>query len=233
MKLTHKVGDVHNVLTIRSYSRTDEYGRTYWNTSCSVCKGSHEVRSDGLHAKSECRKKRKVSPVAIAALLARNKSGTKHAKSKTMEYRAWKNMMGRCYCKTHPSYHLYGGRGITVIARWHVFENFYEDMGDMPVPGLTVDRINSKGHYEPGNCRWATWKVQNRNTTRNVHVTVGGETLILADWAVKFNITPGAMYKRAKRHGAEAAVKAALTGFASCLPSTPLASTPASMAVSP
>jgi hypothetical protein len=72
-------------------------------------------------------------------------------------------MIGRCrYPGTH-RYENYGGRGITVCDRWQRFEAFLEDMGERP-EGATLDRYpNKDGHYEPGNCRWATASEQGRN----------------------------------------------------------------------
>jgi hypothetical protein len=71
-------------------------------------------------------------------------------------------MLQRCFNVNNKAYCYYGERGITVCERWHSFENFYADMGDPP-PGLSIDRIEVNGNYEPGNCRWATQAEQVRN----------------------------------------------------------------------
>jgi hypothetical protein len=71
-------------------------------------------------------------------------------------------MLQRCFNPNHAGYRYYGARGITVYHRWLKFENFYADIGDPP-PGLSIDRIDNDGNYEPGNCRWATPAEQIRN----------------------------------------------------------------------
>lgn len=88
----------------------------------------------------------------------------------------WQAMLHRCNSSKSPAYKDYGGRGISVCARWSVFDNFLADMGVRPA-GLTLDRIDNNGNYEPSNCRWATWFQQAENRRNNVRLE-NGETLV-------------------------------------------------------
>lgn len=81
-------------------------------------------------------------------------------------YTTHKMMKQRCYNPKEKKYKNYGGRGIKVCDRWlgkEGFNNFIADMGERP-EGLTLDRINNNGDYEPSNCRWATYSEQSINT---------------------------------------------------------------------
>ena len=77
----------------------------------------------------------------------------------------WVSMRQRCFDPGHPCYPDYGGRGISICDDWRSFENFYADMLDPPL-GLSIDRINNDGNYEPSNCLWASASVQVRNRRR-------------------------------------------------------------------
>lgn len=102
-------------------------------------------------------------------------------------YRVWASMMARCFNPNAFSYKDYGGRGITVCERWQSFTKFQEDMGDR-AKGLTLERKENDGNYEPDNCCWASRKDQARNTRRNRNLTVNGETKTLAEWCEKLRI---------------------------------------------
>ena len=78
-------------------------------------------------------------------------------------YSSWQDMKKRCGNVNHKDFNHYGGRNISVCPQWNnSFENFLIDMGERP-KGLTLDRINNDGNYEPNNCKWSTRKEQANN----------------------------------------------------------------------
>lgn len=128
----------------------------------------------------------------------------KHGLTGIPEHRAWCRMMTRCHWLTPESedWELYQGRGIGVCPQWHEFAQFYSDMGSMPTPKHTLDRIDSEGNYEPSNCRWATQKQQANNKRSNRRITINGETKNLQEWAELAGVHASTMHERIAKYGA-------------------------------
>lgn len=119
---------------------------------------------------------------------------------KTPEHFAWMAMIGRCTNPTCHDYDRYGGRGITVCARWRDYVNFLADMGRKPSRSHTLDRWpDVNGNYEPGNCRWATWQQQQRNRSTNRVIVVNGVPRLLVEWAEVSGLHIGTLWRRLRR----------------------------------
>lgn len=113
-------------------------------------------------------------------------------------YISWAQMRSRCNNPRVPEYRNYGGRGIKVCARWDSFEAFLQDMGPRP-EGMTVERNDVHGDYEPSNCRWATRGEQATNTTRSRRLEVGGRVLTLSQWASETGLSAKCISSRLRR----------------------------------
>lgn len=89
---------------------------------------------------------------------------TRGTRGVTALYRTWSSMIQRCTNPNAKNYKWYGARGISVCERWlNSFEAFAADMGERP-DGLSIDRIDNDGNYEPGNVKWSTQSEQVRNS---------------------------------------------------------------------
>lgn len=151
-------------------------GKIRWDCVCdcgaktSVC-GGHLRRG----------RTRSCGCLSIELTAATGRKCRRHGLAHTTTWNVWASMRSRCEKPKHKSWRHYGGRGIKVCARWQSFDDFLADMGIAPA-GLSIERIDTNGDYEPGNCRWATATEQARNRRSNVHLTAFGETKILCEW---------------------------------------------------
>jgi len=99
-------------------------------------------------------------------ILKTKESKVVHGLTNHRLYSTWHNMIARCYNKIHKKYKYYGQRGIVVCERWHDVKNFIEDMYPTYQEGLTIDRKENDGNYEPDNCRWVSKSIQSSNTRK-------------------------------------------------------------------
>ena len=148
-------------LIVLSRAENGSFGETRWVVRCDC---GVEITTDG----GNLRTKHTVSCGCLRSenLIKRNINNATHGHSRggltSPTYKTWMSMWTRCTYKRHKYFSHYGGRGITICERWRWFENFLEDMGERPL-GLTLDRIDNDGNYEPDNCKWSTRKEQATN----------------------------------------------------------------------
>lgn len=116
------------------------------------------------------------------------------------EWCAWQAMRRRCFNSKSKNFHWYGGRGITVCQRWSIYANFLADMGRRPSAAHSLDRIDNNGNYEPGNCRWATWKEQERNRRDNRILQHGEQSKPLSQWADEYGLRQDTFRRRIDKY---------------------------------
>lgn len=152
-KLKDLSGQIFGRLTVVNFSHMVAK-HSYWNCVCE-CGKTHKVRSDCL----------KNGLVKSCGCLNSEAKVTTHGKSKTKLYHVWASMKDRCNNPNNKrGARYYQPKGITYCKEWESFEPFHEwAISHGYEEGLTLDRINNDGNYEPSNCRWVTMKVQNNN----------------------------------------------------------------------
>ena len=171
-------------------------GKAKWNCLCD-CGVSKDILTSslrgGLTTSCGCYRKE-------ATKKNRTTHGNAQAGNRTRTYRIWCNIKTRTTNPKATGFSNYGGRGITVCDRWaESFEEFLSDMGECP-EGLSIDREDNNGNYEPSNCRWAT-AIEQANNQRLRIDAVLHEGKSAKEWALELDTTKDAIYGRLRNHG--------------------------------
>lgn len=163
---------------------------SYWKCICD-CGNEKLVRIDHLirgHVKS-------------CGCLGRE-SKIKHGMINTKLYKVWDGIKSRCNNPNSKAYKNYGGRGIKICESWNDFMTFHKwSIESGYEEGLTLDRIDVNGNYEPSNCRWVTRKKQARNTRKTIYATINNKTMDLCSWADEIGENREKLYRRVHKLG--------------------------------
>lgn len=105
----------------------------------------------------------------------------------------------KSYCRAKRRVKInHNGAYSSVEFRFSSYEQFLEELGPRP-DGMTLDRIDSTGHYEPGNVRWATMKEQSRNRKSNIFVNYNGQKMCISEAAKLSGVTKETIKVRMKK----------------------------------
>ena len=181
-------------LTVESYSHKDKNGKSFWKCKC-TCGGEKTVSGDKL-------KRGNTQSCGCLQREARGKSLRTHGMTETKLYTAWLNMKSRCTRKSNMMYHNYGGRGISFCKEWEDFNTFKEWAKKAGYKeGLSLERIDVNGNYEPGNCKWIPLSEQSLNQRRSHHVTAFGKTQTIKEWSDESGIKYDTIERRINCYG--------------------------------
>lgn len=163
---------------------------SYWNCVCD-CGKNFTARADCVTSGN----------TKSCGCLVKTTRHIEHGYAKTKLYHVYYSMRTRCYNAKDKSYKHYGARGISIYPAWlSDYKSFHEwAMNNGYREGLSIDRIDVNGNYEPSNCRWVDCKTQCRNTRRNTHITINGKEKLLVEWCELYNVNMATACYRIKR----------------------------------
>jgi hypothetical protein len=176
-------------------NRADDPRRAIrWNALCDCGKKPVVIGAHLLNGNSQSCGCLRAERVSAAVMSHGHTVGRRHSP----EYSCFIAMKNRCNRANHVHYERYGGAGIRVCDEWNGpggFEHFLAHIGPMPMPRMSIDRINGLQGYFPENVKWSSRAEQARNLTTNAWLEGLGKRRILKDWAAEFGIHPSALKK--------------------------------------
>lgn len=187
-------GQTFGRLTVISFSHKDKREKFFWNCKC-ICGKEKVIRGEKLRSGN-------TRSCGCLQREVRGKAKRKHGMTNSKLYTIWLNMKSRCRYPGNTMYHNYGGRGIKYCDEWNDFEEFKtwaENAGYKE--GLSLERIDVDGNYEPENCKWIPISQQSLNQRRSHRVTAFGKTQTIKEWADESGIKYDTIERRINCYG--------------------------------
>lgn len=108
--------------------------------------------------------------------------------TKSSLYKIYLHMKSRCYCKTDKKYKNYGKRGIIICKEWLEDYSMFLDWSikNGYKEGLSIERIDVNGNYEPNNCKFISISEQTKNKTTSHYYKYNGKIYSLKELTTIF-----------------------------------------------
>ena len=168
----------------------DEQGRRLWKAKCD-CGNEFVARPDHMKRAGHC---------VTCGRKNQAKAISKHGDYKNPLYAIWQSMRQRCQNPKAQEFHDYGGRGICVCDEWNDWQAFKAwAMANNYKKGLSIERIDVNGNYEPGNCKWIPLSEQGFNKRNSHLITYNGKTQSIAKFAKEYGFRTCVLERRIYR----------------------------------
>lgn len=192
--MSQLIGQVFGRLTVVSLHSVDANSMTRWNCIC-------ECGSECVALAGNLKRGHTLSCGCLRREVTSQRRLIHGECHNTPEYKAWANMISRCYDPANISYERYAGKGVSVCDEWRMsYTAFLAHVGRRPSAEHSLDRYpNNHGNYEPGNVRWATPEEQSNNRRCNRHLTFDGRTQTIGQWAREIGIGNNTLWGRIER----------------------------------
>lgn len=180
-------GRIFDHLTVIRFSHKN-YSHYYWECQCDCGNEKLVIATRrGL-----------VTNITRSCGCSYNRGDKTHGLSGHKLYEVFRSMKRRCYEPSYTYYKNYGGRGIQICKEWLAdLDIFYKwAINNGYKEGLTIERINNDGNYEPSNCTWVGYKTQANNRRSNVNVEYNGKIQTLKEWSEEYNINKNTLRQR-------------------------------------
>lgn len=197
MRYCDLTGRVFGRLTCIEYAGPYVHKGSLWKCRC-VCGEEVIVQqrhlSSGHTQSCGCLQKERIRNASITHGLSRNDGKVSRL------YSVWVGIKNRCFRVKSSDYKHYGGRGITICSEWLEYKPFHDwAIAAGYKEGLSIDRINNDGNYDPANCRWVPMEKQFDNRRSSHFITFNGETKTVTGWAKSTGISRSAINSRLRR----------------------------------
>ena len=185
-------------LTVLRLSHKDKRQECYWLCKCE-CGNEKTVSGNKLRSGNT------KSCGCMQKEFLDGRLRRKHGLTNSKLYATWENMKHRCGDPKNWMYPNYGGRGIKVCEEWLDSSIFIEwALSHGYKEGLTIERIDVNGNYEPSNCKWIELKEQYLNRTDSHLLTAFGKTQTLKEWAEETGLNYNTIERRINKYGWDA-----------------------------